>query len=57
MRAAMTNNIYPHPRMILDLFAIPLLHKKKKDFFGERRKFKEHMLWDRLHSSNADMMQ
>ena len=55
MRAGMTNNINPHRRMILILFAILLLHKKIKRIFGELLEFKEHMLWDRSDSSDADI--
>ena len=40
MPAAMTNNINPHRRMILDLFAIALLHTQKREFLerGENSK-------------------
>ena len=58
MLAERTNNINPHRRMIMDLFAIPLLHAQKREFLeraSERGEFKEHMLWDRSDSSDADI--
>ena len=53
MPAAETNNINPHWRTMLILFAIALLLKKK--IFGERCEFKEHMLWDHSDFSDDDI--